>query len=127
MVRSALMNEFPGIDAISVSRLNTIVKHKLQLSMMKPVVIAREGLNPVNLLKRKAYAMEHYNGVDVDAVGDIAREAANMLQWSLKAHRWTYLFMDESGFNLNLTHRKYCRGRKGSRVVTAQRYLDLNQ
>ena len=121
-VRSALLDEFPELGTISVSRLNTVVKHKLQLTMKKPVVLAREGLNEVNLTKRRAYALEHYAGVDVDAVGDVAREADNMKQWHLKVDPRLYIYTDESGFNLVSTQRQRCRGKRGKRVVTTQRY-----
>jgi hypothetical protein len=81
----------------------------LKFSLLKPAVVAREGLNPVNLEKRRAYASTHYDQVALDAVGNPTLEAEDMKRWRLKEDNRLYIYTDESGFNLNATQRKHCR------------------
>ena len=93
----------------------------MKFSLLKPAVVAREGLNPVNVEKRRAYASTHYDQVALDAVGNPTLEAEDMKRWRRKEDNRLYIYTDESGFNLNATQRKHCRGKTGTRVVTSQR------
>ena len=83
-----------------------------------------DRLTEPNLARRRAYATEMYNGVDVNKVGVPGPdgEAADMKNWRPKKPRELYIYMDESGFNLTTTQATRGRSKKGTPASAAVRY-----
>jgi hypothetical protein len=112
------------VKTISISRLTDVLVHELNITLKKLTRMAREGLTEPNLAKRRAYATEMYNGVDVNKVGVPGPdgEAADMKNWRPKKPRELYIYMDESGFNLTTTQATRGRSKKGTPASAAVKY-----
>ena len=117
-LRELLYRAYPELrlKTISLSRLNAVLVHELNITIKKLTRMAREGLTEVNLAKRKAYVREHFVGFDESKIGVPGPdgEAADMRNWRLRKHPLQYIFMDESGFNLTTTQATRGRSKKGT-------------
>jgi hypothetical protein len=125
-LRELLYRAYPElrVKTISLSRLNAVLVHELNITIKKLTRMAREGLTEANLAKRKAYVREHFVGFDESKIGVPGPdgEAADMRNWRLRKHPLQYIFMDESGFNLTTTQATRGRSKKGTPASTAVKY-----
>ena len=72
-MRDCLYKADPDLEQkrISLSHLNAVLL-KMNITLKKATVVAREGLNETNLAKRREYVSSYFTGFNYDSIGRIS-------------------------------------------------------